>query len=116
MTAALLTRPKHEPYRDRDLLDLCHEIHECQIGVPGVCIGYSSEGCVPCHLPKTLFDGGGAMKSSDLAAAGCNPCHMECDQGKRLSRDDRRFYLMRGAIRTALLFLKFRWLVVAERR
>ena len=111
MTAALL---KHKPYRSRSLLDLAHSINECTVQVPGVCVGYVPEGCEPAHLAKTLFDGGGAMKSSDIFAASCHSCAVECDQGKSLSRDDRRFFLMRGALRTWVELLRRGWLVIAE--
>ena len=107
--------PKHKPYRNRRLLDLCHEIQECQVGIPGVCIGTSAHGCEPAHGPKSLLDGGGAMKSSDLPAAACHPCHVELDQGKRLSREERHVYWLIAQARTMLEFLRRGWIKVVPK-
>lgn len=86
--------------RARDLLDLAHSIHECQLQIPGVCIGYSAHGCEPAHGPKSMLNGGMGHKSDDVFAAGCHACHVEIDQGKALSREDRQWYWLRGAART----------------
>lgn len=86
--------------RSRRLLDLAHEMDRCTLEIPDVCIGTSPAGCEPCHGPKSILGGGMGHKPDDIFAAGCHPCHVEVDQGKRLSRDDRQFYLLRGIART----------------
>lgn len=93
-------------YRNRRLLNLAHSINECQIGLPDVCAGYSVDGCEPAHGPKSMLGGGGALKSDDVFAAGCHACHVEIDQGKRLSRDERQWFWLRGAARTWALLMK----------
>ncbi len=104
---------KNKPLRNRKLLDLAHDVHECKIGIPGVCIGYSVEGCEPAHGPKYWLNGGGAMKSSDLHAAACHKCHVEIDQGRNLSREDRQFFWARGMVRTFEFYFNRGWLVIA---
>lgn len=99
--------------RSRGLLDLAHEINQCQIQIPDVCTGYSPEGCEPAHGPRSMLDGGGALKSSDVFAAGCHACHIEIDQGKRLSREDRQWYWLRGMARTWALLVRTGRLKVA---
>lgn len=82
------------------MLDLAHDLHECTLNVPGYCKGYVPEGLEPCHGPKSMLNGGMGCKSDDVFAAGCNPCHAAIDQGSKLSREDRQFYLLRGIART----------------
>lgn len=94
------------PLRSRSHLDLAHEIHDCTIGIPSVCAGYSVEGCEPAHGPKSMLDGGMGCKSADVFAASCHACHVEIDQGSTLSREDRQWFWMRGAVRTWALLLK----------
>lgn len=104
---------KHKPLRSRRLLDLAHDVHECKVGIPGVCIGYSVEGCEPAHLPKSMLGGGMGMKSDDVFAAACHDCHAEIDQGGNLSKEDRQWYLLRGAARTWSELMKRALLKVA---
>ena len=92
-------------YRNRRLLDAVREL-PCQLQVVGVCQGGP---CVPCHLNMQAFDKGLGHKAMDVPAAGCAPCHHEVDDGKTLSREDRQFYLMRGALRTVHLLLMNGW-------
>ena len=91
---------KHPPMRSRAALDLAHGMHECTLEIPDACRGYVLEGLEPCHGPKSWLDGGGAMKASDVFAAGCHWCHVELDQGNRLTRDEKEWYWGRGAART----------------
>lgn len=101
-------------YRSRRLLDLAHGIKACQIQIPEVCTGYQAHGCEPCHGPKSMLNGGMGCKSDDVFAAGCHPCHVELDQGRRLSRDERQFYWLRGAARTWAELMRLGWLRVAD--
>jgi Protein of unknown function (DUF1364) len=99
-------------YRNRRLLDLCHQINECQLRIPGVCVGYSQEGCEPAHGPKSVFRGGMGLKSDDLPCAACRPCHAELDQGQTLTAAERHEYWTHGAIRTTILLLERGWLTI----
>lgn len=99
-------------YRNRKLLDLAHEMHHCTLEIPGVCVGYS-EGLEPAHGPKSWLNGGGAIKSDDVFAGACHPCHAELDQGKSLTRAEREFYWGRGAARTWVELMKRGMLVIA---
>lgn len=92
--------PKRAPLRSRALLDLAHELHDCTLQIPNVCRVYIPEGLEPCHGPKSWLAGGGAMKSSDVFAAGCHWCHAELDQGRQLTREEKEWYWGRGAART----------------
>lgn len=105
--------PKHASYRNRALLDLAHRIHECTLSMPG-CIGYSVEGCEPCHANWAEFGKGGAQKADDCYfAAGCRHCHQELDQGKTYTKDEKRDFWMAGYIRTQYVIYQNGWLKVA---
>lgn len=101
-------------FRSRALLDLAHGIQACTIGIPEVCTGHCEGGCEPAHGPKSWLNGGGALKSDDVFAASCHACHVEIDQGKLLSRDERAFYWGRGCARTWAELMRLGWLKVAE--
>ena len=80
-------------YRNRKLLDLAHKVEYCQIQIPGVCTGYTG-GCEPAHSNEYRHGKGKGMKSHDVFhGAGCRACHYEIDNGKLLSKDDRRHYM-----------------------
>ncbi|MBX9609709.1 MAG: DUF1364 domain-containing protein [Gammaproteobacteria bacterium] len=76
----------------------------CQLNVAGVknCGEHPS---VLCHLNMLSMGKGTGIKAHDVGAAGCPACHFEVDQGKRLSREDRQFYLLRGTARTVALLM-----------
>lgn len=100
-------------HRDRKLLDLAHKLNECQIQIPGVCQGYSPEGCEPAHSNQMEDGHGRGIKSHDcLHAAACHACHVEIDQGNKLNREDKVFYWTRGLKRTLLEYFKRGLLVV----
>jgi hypothetical protein len=71
-------------FRSPKLLILCREL-ECQI------CG-REDGTVCAAHSNSLSDGKGrGLKASDAAVAAlCSVCHMEIDQGKNLSREERR--------------------------
>lgn len=98
--------------RDRQLLDLCHLIPECQIRIPNVCKGYSVGGCEPCHGNWQWVGIGMSHKAADIPAAGCHDCHVELDDRANLTRDDKEKFWARGAIRTMIIFFERGWLRV----
>lgn len=102
-------------HRNRKLLDLAHQINECQIQIPGVCTGYSPEGCEPAHSNQQRHGKGVGRKSHDIFhAAGCHACHMEIDQMNRLPREAKEHYWREGFERTLLEYFKRGLLVVMK--
>ena len=93
-------------YRSRAFLDLAHRVHQCQIRLPGICIGYSEHGCEPAHPNAQEFGKGMGHKAADIHAAACHACHAELDQGKRFSKAEKRDYWLAGHARTVLLYLE----------
>lgn len=86
-------------YRNRDLLDLAYEL-PCQIQLPGVCEGGRGE---PAHSNQERHGKGGAMKAHDcFFASACRSCHREIDQGKTMTREERREAWQRAHERTML--------------
>ena len=71
-------------YRNKALLELCRDIpcQSCGAMDGTVCAAHSNQ----------LRDGKGTgIKASDaMVASLCNRCHMELDNGKALSKEDRR--------------------------
>lgn len=100
-------------FRSRKLLDLAHSMHDCTLQIPGVCSGYSPEGCEPAHGPKSMLGGGMGCKSDDVFAAACHACHAALDQGKDLTRDERQWFWLRGAARTWARLMETGKVVVA---
>jgi len=97
--------PKPIKYRNRKLLDIAHEIHECTIQIPDICQGYVPEGCEPVHANWGSWSGKGmGTKGHDfLWAAGCHSCHVEIDQGASLPRSSRVEYWRTAFIRTQII-------------
>lgn len=69
--------------------------------------------CVRCGASRPLVAAhrnegkGRGMKVDDCLTAGlCDPCHMEIDQGKDLTRDERRRELDRAILRTLVLLFR----------
>lgn len=69
--------------------------------------------CVRCEAERPLVPAhrnegkGERMKVDDCLTAGlCNECHMEIDQGKNLSREERRRELDRAILRTLVLLFR----------
>lgn len=66
------------PYRNRSLLDLAHEVHDCQN-----CGRHQPEGCEPAHANWSWAGKGERLKAHDcFHAALCHACHAWLDQGK----------------------------------
>jgi len=101
-------------YRNRALLNLAHKVQECQVRIPGVCTGYSVEGCEPAHSNASEHGRGFAYPSDDFChAAACHPCHMVIDAGNKLSRAEKRGYLDTGKYRTEKIYWEREWIRVA---
>ena len=93
-------------FRSRPFLDLAHRVHQCQIRLPGICVGYSPEGCEPAHANLQELGKGMGHKASDLHVAACHQCHAELDSGRRFSKAEKRDYWLIGQARTVLLYLE----------
>lgn len=78
----------HGNLRDRPLLDTvygfsCHLRFSC-------CEGPDAT-CEPCHSNQAKHGKGGAMKAHDcFVVPGCRSCHVELDQGRTMSKDEKR--------------------------
>ena len=100
-------------HRDRAFLDLAHRVHECQLRLPGVCRGYSTEGCEPAHSNQLRHGKGRGIKADDFRhAASCHACHAELDQGRRFSREEKRELWQEGWERTMELYFRAGWVRV----
>ncbi len=87
-------------YRDRALLDLAYQL-DCQFGLP-CCEGGPGE---PCHSNQHRHGKGGSIKAHDCYfASGCRSCHRELDQGKTMTKDERRQVWQDAHERTFLQF------------
>jgi len=103
-------------YRNRKLLDLAHKINECQVQIPGVCIGWSDHGCEPAHANNwhPVYGKGGSRKAHDcFFSAACRPCHSAIDQGSKLDNEERHHYWQIGHERTLLELFRRGYLKVA---
>lgn len=86
-------------YRDRALLDLAYQL-TCTLQIDGVCEGGPGE---PCHSNQSRHGKGGSIKAHDVFfASGCRACHMQLDQGKRFSREEKAEIWQRAHERTLL--------------
>lgn len=105
--------PKRGPYRNRALLDLAHRLQECQLKLPGVCVGFSEHGCEPAHSNFHEDGKGGARKADDdRHAAACHNCHAELDQGRSLTLDEKKEAWNRAHKDTISEYFRRGWLVV----
>lgn len=99
--------------RDRKLLDLAHRLNDCQMQIPGVCTGYSPEGCEPAHSNIQRHGRGASFKSHDLYhVASCHACHHELDHGTKLIRPEKEHFWQLGFERTMLEYFKRGWVGV----
>lgn len=74
-------------YRDRNLLNTAYQfpcflrLHCCEGGMAGE----------PAHSNQAKHGKGGAMKAHDcFFVPACRSCHREYDQGKTMTRDEKR--------------------------
>lgn len=73
-------------YRNRDLLDLAYEI-DCTAQLP-CCEGGKGE---PMHSNQSIHGKGASIKAHDcFFASGCRSCHRELDQGKTMTKEEKR--------------------------
>ena len=81
---------KLKPYRSRAWLSAVHELESCVLcGAWGIQAAHSNQ------------DRGMGQKSSDcLVAALCEPCHGEIDNGRDLSKSERRARMDRAIVLT----------------
>lgn len=87
-------------FRDRDLLNLAYAL-PCQLQIPGVCTG--GDPSEPAHSNQSRHGKGKSLKAHDcFFAAACRACHVEIDQGSRLTREERIEIWQRGFERTLL--------------
>lgn len=102
-------------YRNRKLLDLAHRITECQIKLPGVCIQYSMEGCVPAHSDQQIHGKGIGIKSNDVYfAASCTACNTALCDSKKFDREQKRHYWQVGFEKTLLILWERKWITVSK--
>lgn len=104
---------KPQTLRNRKFLDLAHEIHECQLRIPGVCRGYAPDGCDPCHGNWSWIGISTAKKADDVFAAGCQECHRALDEYRGMTREEAEQYWCRGVVRTVAYLMKHEMLEVA---
>jgi len=83
-------RQRQQPYRSRKWLDAVHQIENCVLcGAYGVQAAHRNYG-------KSM-----SQKTDDcLTAAICPVCHHEIDNGRQLSRDERRALLDKAICET----------------
>jgi hypothetical protein len=93
-------------FRSRKFLDVLRKI-ECQAPDCGADDGT----IVGCHVNHWLK--GMGHKPSDAAAfAGCYRCHCRYDQGKDMSKDERRMFATEALARSYVTLLERGFLVV----
>ena len=77
----------HKNYRDRKLLDTAYQF-PCMLNFPCCEGGDAGE---PAHSNQDKHGKGGGMKAHDcFFVPACSACHRELDQGKTMSRDEKR--------------------------
>ena len=94
-------------YRNRDLLDLAHKLHDCPL-----CNGYSVDGLEPAHSNQGKHGKGMGIKAHDnFHAAICHDCHNLLDNGM-LNREDAKDMWQMAYDWTVLEYFKRGWLTV----
>lgn len=94
-------------YRNRSLLDLAHHLPCMHCGQ-----GEASE---PAHSNQSEHGKGMSLKAHDVYfAALCHTCHARLDQGRDLSRDERRSMWQRAFEKTLLAMWQRGWIKVAR--
>lgn len=85
-TATKRRAPKKRPGHDKRMLEACRGQH-CYLRIPGVCRGDTAT-VVPAH--RNEGKGMGLKVADALTVPACMACHMEYDQGKRFTREEKR--------------------------
>lgn len=79
---------------------LCHG-QQCYLRIPGVCRS-NPDTVVPAHSNQLKDGKGKGLKADDrMTVPACAQCHYELDQGRRLSKEQRRVIWDRGYARWA---------------
>lgn len=83
-------------WRSRKLLDAARDAPHCM-----GCFRHNAGDVVMAHANWHEYGKGGALKAHDWAiAALCGTCHMEIDQGKAMTKDERKETWIRAHVRT----------------
>jgi hypothetical protein len=90
-------------YRNKKLLELCREL-PCQV------CGRNNGTVVAAH--RNEGKGIGLKVSDALVASLCFECHSEMDNGKTLTKEERRDMWNRAYINTIQQFIEREWLVI----
>jgi len=90
-------------YRSKKLLELCRQL-PCQV------CGRNNGTVVAAH--RNEGKGMGLKVSDALVCSMCFECHSEMDNGKSLTKDERRDMWNRAFINTMKEFIEREWLVV----
>jgi hypothetical protein len=90
-------------YRNKKLLELCREL-PCQV------CGRNNGTVVAAH--RNEGKGIGLKVSDALVASLCFECHSEMDNGKSLTKEERRDMWNRAYINTMKEFIEREWLVI----
>ena len=102
-------RPDMNNHRDRKLLDLAHELHECTH-----CGSYGLDGLEPAHQNGIEAGKGQSIKGQDHRhAALCHRCHALYDSGPA-SRAEKLEMWTRAHLRTFDEYWKRGWLKVTR--
>jgi hypothetical protein len=90
-------------YRNKKLLELCREL-PCQV------CGRNNGTVVAAH--RNEGKGIGLKVSDALVASLCFECHSEMDNGKTLTKEERRDMWNRAYINTIQQFIEREWMVI----
>lgn len=98
-------------YRNRGLLDLAYEL-PCMLQLP-CCEGGVGE---PAHSNQPRHGKGGSIKAHDcFFVPACRSCHRALDQGRDLSRDERRDAWDAAFVRTYVAMWEMGLIKVAKK-
>lgn len=102
-------------YRSRPLLDLAHRVNYCQLQLPGVCETYSANGCEPAHSNSQRHGKAMSLKAHDFFhCPACHSCHVELDQGRKFSKEQKAEFFMAGWERTMAYYFREGWIGVVK--
>lgn len=85
------SRPKRRPMAQRRYALACRG-EPCYLRIPGA-PSHPLESVSPCHSNQQAHGKGTGIKADDeKTVPGCAWCHHQIDQGKRLTKEERRAY------------------------
>ena len=98
-------------YRNRQLLDLAHELHDCPL-----CQRHCVDGLEPAHGNGSRYGKGLGIKAHDcFHAAICHDCHALIDNGM-LNKEDAQDMWRMAHEATLLEYFRRGWLVVKHKQ